>query len=93
MFVFVSVADKVEIQEKEKRDVQNDASIKYILEVFGTTALRKTSITGVQQFKDCKSNTNCYITQDEDFFGPRKFDKFDAVVFKPGNLRSDKVNY
>ena len=40
---------------------------------------------------DCKSATNCYITNDEDFFGLDNFDKFDAVVIKPGHLRADKV--
>ena len=45
---------------------------------------------GSEKFKECKSNTNCYITTDENFFGPAALDKFDAVVLKPGNLRADK---
>ena len=34
--------------------------------------------------------TNCYITNDEEFFGLENFDKFDAVVIKPGHLRADE---
>ena len=34
---------------------------------------------------------NCYITNNENFLGENNFDKFDAVIFKPGNQRSDEV--
>ena len=66
-------------------------NIKYILEVFGAKAEKITSMIGSAKFKECKSSTNCYITTDENFFGPNQLDKFDAVVFKPGHLRADKV--
>ena len=36
---------------------------------------------------------NCYITNNENFFGPNKFDQFDAVVMEPEHLKSDVVYY
>ena len=58
---------------------------------YGAKAEKITSMIGSAKFKECKSSTNCYITTDENFFGPNQLDKFDAVVFKPGHLRADKV--
>ena len=49
------------------------------------------SLIGPTIFEKCKSSTNCYITTDDNFFGPDQLDKFDAVIFKPGHLRADKV--
>ena len=34
---------------------------------------------------------NCYITNNENFFGSDKFDQFDAVVMEPEHLKSDVV--
>ena len=34
---------------------------------------------------------NCFITNNENFLGENNFNKFDAVIFKPGNQRSDEV--
>ena len=40
---------------------------------------------------DCKLATNCYITNNENFFGSDKFDQFDAVVIEPEHLKTDVV--
>ena len=83
--------------EKNKNNKDNlkkqevTTNMKYVLEVFGAKAEKVTTWIGSEKFKECKSDTNCYITTDENFFGPAALDKFDAVVFKPGHLRADKV--
>ena len=70
------------INNNVTKQQETTTNMKYILEV--------TTWIGSEKFKDCKSNTNCYITTDENYFGPAALDKFDAVVLKPGNLRADK---
>ena len=84
--------EKVESDKNNERK-QKETTNKYILEVFGAKAEKVTTWIGSEQFKQCKSNNNCYITTDENFFGPAAMDKFDAVVFKPGHLRADKVRF
>ena len=75
--------EKIEsINNNVKKQQETTTNMKYILEV--------TTWIGSEKFKECKSNTNCYITTDENFFGPAALDKFDAVVLKPGHLRADK---
>ena len=83
--------EKIENNKNNVKKQQETTNIKYILEVFGAKAEKVTTWIGSEQFKQCKSNNNCYITTDENFFGPAALDKFDAVVFKPGHLRADKV--
>ena len=86
----------IEKNENNKDNVKKQevtTNMKYILEVFGAKAEKVTTWIGSEKFKECKSNTNCYITTDENFFGPAALDKFDAVVFKPGHLRADKVRF
>ena len=38
-------------------------------------------------------STNCYITNNENFFGSDKFDQFDAVVIEPEHLKTDVVRW
>ena len=83
--------EKIENNKNNVKKQEETTNMKYILEVFGAKAEKVTTWIGSEQFKQCKSNNNCYITTDENFFGPAALDKFDAVVFKPGHLRADKV--
>ena len=78
-----------ESKSKESKLRTHDPKVKYILEVFGPTS-KITTVPGKFKFKDCSAK-NCFTTADEDFFGVGHRDKFDAIVIKPGNLRSDKV--
>ena len=82
---------KIQNNKNNVKRQEETTNMKYILEVFGAKAEKVTTWIGSEKFKECKSNTNCYITTDENFFGPAALDKFDAVVFKPGHLRADKV--